>query len=146
MRDFGGFDRVTNVIAIVLGIDDEPAFGIQERGVREAIGSAIFFEERGARMILVGASEEGEFCIVLSYLPQRCPQDRRWQCAELLTRINYGMALGGFQMELETGKVLYNTSYPFKAGNFEKDLFWDLLKQNFDVMDHFMPAIGWVVL
>ena len=83
---------------------------------------------------------------MLSYLPQRCPQDRRWQCAELLTRINYGMALGGFQMELETGKVVYKTSYSFKEGNFEKDLFGDLLKQNIDVMDHFMPAIGWVAL
>ena len=98
--------------------------------------------DNGEWRFLVGVSEEGEFCIVLSYFPQWCPQDRRRQCAELLTRINYGMALGGFQMELETGKVVYKTSYPFKEGNFEKDLFGDLLKQNIDVMDHFMPAIG----
>ena len=59
--------------------------------------------------VAVARPEDG--CIAfLSIFPSRVPEARRAACAELLTRLNYRLRHGSFQMDMEDGEVQFATS------------------------------------
>jgi hypothetical protein len=49
-------------------------------------------------------------CILYVIAPNRVPSAKRTQVAEFLTRANYGLILGCFELDMEDGEVRYRTS------------------------------------
>jgi hypothetical protein len=106
---------------------------------------SVIVAENGAWRFIVSAAEEQKLCFVLSVLPQKCPEQRRRLCAELLSRINCSLMLGCFEMDFETGRIQFKTSYPFVTGQFDAELFQTIIGFNFDCLDKFIPAIMAVI-
>jgi len=48
--------------------------------------------------------------VFYSVIPVTAPEDRRIAVAELLTRANYGMLIGNFELDLDDGEIRYKTS------------------------------------
>jgi hypothetical protein len=101
--------------------------------------------DNGEWKIVISPSDEDEVCLMLSVFPQRCPEHRRAACAELLTRINYGMLVGCFEMDFENGKINFKTSHPFAQGQFDTELLAKVVSFNLNRMDKFLPAIMSVI-
>ncbi len=101
--------------------------------------------ENGEWRFYVSASDENNLCFVLSAFPQKCPPRRQKACAELLTRINYGLLLGCFEMNYDSGSIAFKTSYPFTAGQIDPERVKEAIEFNIAFMDRFLPAIMAVI-
>ena len=101
--------------------------------------------ENGEWQFFVSASDENNMCFVLAVFPQKCPPKRQRACAELLTRINYGLLLGCFEMNYDSGSIAFKTSYPFTAGLIDPERVKEVIEFNIAFMDRFLPAIMAVI-
>lgn len=54
--------------------------------------------------------ENPQTMLFLTYLPMKVNEDKRAEVAEYLTRANYGLHVGNFEMDMEDGEVRYKTT------------------------------------
>jgi hypothetical protein len=101
--------------------------------------------QNGSWLFFISASDEQEMCFMVSMFPQKCPEKRRKACAELLTRINYGMLMGSFELNFETGGINFKTACPFVGGGLEAAVVKEVVGFNVSVMDKYLPAIMRVI-
>jgi hypothetical protein len=69
-----------------------------------------FVGQQGQWQGVAVAREEDDAIAFLSIFPSRVPVARRAACAELLTRLNYRLRHGSFQMDLDDGEIQFATS------------------------------------
>ena len=82
---------------------------------------------------------EGEFLTMLSTVPQNVPARKRAAAMEYLTRANYQMTTGAFEMDLSDGQVNCRTAVPgdgLTSGGISFLVF-----SNFMIMDRFLPGL-----
>jgi hypothetical protein len=100
--------------------------------------------DNGQWRVRAGAVTDFAFAI-LSRFPVDCPEPKRSACAELLTRINFAMALGCFEMDFEDGQLFFKTSIPYGEEPPKQEHLDNLLSLNMSTMDRFLPAIMQVI-
>lgn len=54
--------------------------------------------------------ENDRTMLFLTYLPMKVPEDKRLELAEYITRANYGLHVGNFEMDLSDGELRYKTT------------------------------------
>ena len=64
--------------------------------------------------------EEGRFCYY-SLCPAITPKSNMSYTMEVITRINYGMKIGNFEMDCDTGEIHYKTYVDFFDGVINKE-------------------------
>jgi hypothetical protein len=101
--------------------------------------------DNGHWQVMAIASDEDDAVLMLSLFPQKCPTHRRARCAELLTCINFGMMMGCFEMDYESGKIHFKATLPFARGNLNATLLENVVMVNLARMDRFLPAIMSVI-
>jgi hypothetical protein len=89
--------------------------------------------------------EDDEQIIVYSILPDRVPAERRTSVAVFLTRVNYGLSIGNFELDLDNGEVRYKTSVDVEDVTLEEPLVDHLLLANIVTVGRYLPALGTVV-
>jgi len=67
--------------------------------------------------------------------------DRRTEVAEYLTRANYGMILGNFEMDFNDGEVRYKTSIDTEHDTLSYTLVKNVVYPNVMMMDKYLPGI-----
>lgn len=87
------------------------------------------------------AREDAQRVSVYSQAPWYAPEQVRAALGELLTRINYGLSLGNFEMDFSDGEIRFKTSADFSGGGQNIDLIGNLLGPNFAAMDTYLPAL-----
>ncbi len=85
--------------------------------------------------------EQGQF-IFYSVLPQSVPEDQRPAMAELLTRLNYGLILGNFELDYDDGEVRYKTSIDVEGSELTPELIKPVVYANLGTMDQYWPALA----
>jgi hypothetical protein len=88
--------------------------------------------------------EPGRF-IFYSVLSAKAPENKRLPLAEFLTRANYGMILGNFELDFGDGEIRYKTSAYVEDFQPSKDFFHTLVYTNLLVMDKYLPGIMSVI-
>jgi hypothetical protein len=145
--------------------DDWPATQIEGQSAM----SMNFQGQNGRWGCLARVDEEKELVLFYSYCPVKAPEDKRPILADFLTRANYGLYIGNFEMDYNDGEVRYKTSIdvegnqsidsapaedgngkkPEKTGQEPVQLSFALMKRlvydNVGVMDKYMPGIMSVV-
>ncbi len=101
--------------------------------------------DNGHWQVMAVASDDDDAVLMLSLFPQRCPAHRRAPCAELLTRINFGMMMGCFEMDYDSGRIHFKTTLPFARGDLNVALLDSVVMLNLARMDRFLPAIMSVI-
>ena len=61
---------------------------------------------------LARSSTNGSFLMFYAYSPINVPQDKRAAAAEYLTRCNWGLTFGSFEMDWADGQAAFRTSVP----------------------------------
>lgn len=97
--------------------------------------------ENGAWACYIVARERENRCTVYSQAPWPTPEPRRLEMAELLTRINFGLPVGNFEMDFADGEVRFKTSIDVSGHRLAPDLFENLLDANLATMDAYLPAL-----
>lgn len=85
--------------------------------------------------------DDGQVLLFYSICPLSVPHRQRVRIAELLTRANYGLALGNFELDFEEGEIRYKTS--LHSGDEEPSpaRFEKLIYPNVATMDRYLPSI-----
>jgi hypothetical protein len=85
--------------------------------------------------------EEGEQIMFYSIWGDRVPEDRRLTMAEFLTRANYGLIVGNFEMDFGDGEIRYKTSLDIEGGTLTSSLIKRIVYPNVLMMDKYLPGI-----
>jgi hypothetical protein len=104
-----------------------------------------FSGENGHWPCFAQAREPQQQIIVYSICPLRVPEAKRAQMAEFLTRANYGLVIGNFEMDFEDGEVRYKTSLDLEdvedAAEVTQVLLRHVIYANVSSMDRYLPGM-----
>jgi hypothetical protein len=99
----------------------------------------------GAWNCFAQALEEPEQLVVYSVYPANATTELRPALAELITRLNYGLIMGNFEMDYGDGEVRFKTSLDVKQTALTADLIRPVVYFNVALMDRYFPALAAVV-
>lgn len=122
---------------------------IEERGWPYAVdGDLLSFPavaENGQWTIYVTAREAEEQLLVHSVLHDLVPADRREAVMELVTRANFGMVLGNWELDLDDGELRFKTSIDIEGVPLTDGLIDPLVMANVAMVDRYLPGVEAVV-
>jgi len=90
-------------------------------------------------------NEEQRLFFFYSVCPINVPEERRPQVAEYITRANYGLKIGNFELDFEDGEVRYKTSVDVENDDLTQALVSNHVYANTWTMDRYLPGLLAVV-
>lgn len=97
--------------------------------------------DAGEWTLFVVCREEHGRCSIYSQAPWTAPETSRPAMAELLTRLNYGLALGNLEMDFADGEVRFKSSVDVSGSHLALAMFDAILDANLAAMDAYLPAL-----
>ncbi len=107
--------------------------------------SMAFSGKNGTWTCYARVEEEKYIFLYYSYCPVKVPEDKRLIMADFLTRANYGLYIGNFEMDFNDGEVRYKTSIDVEGTELNTALITRVVYDNLAVMDRYLPGIMSVV-
>lgn len=104
-----------------------------------------FSGESGSWICYAQAQDDRQRFIFYSVMESKVPADRRPAVAEFLTRANYGLILGNFEMDFSDGEVRYKTSVDVEGGSLAQQMIRTMVYTNILMMDRYLPGVMSVV-
>jgi hypothetical protein len=112
----------------------------------EAIIRMEYEGENGKWRCYAHVIEERQRFVFLSSLANFVPKLMRLEASEYLTRANFGMEVGNFEMDFSDGTVRYRTSVDIEGGDLTPMMIKNLAYVNIAVMDQYLPGLKKVVV
>ena len=117
--------------------DDWPCTQLEDRPVL-----SMNFDGKNAKWTCYAqAREEQQQFIFYSVCPVNTPVDKRAAMAEFITRANYGLIIGNFELDFEDGEIRYKTSLDAEDLALNATAFKNLVYANVSMMDQYLPGI-----
>jgi hypothetical protein len=91
------------------------------------------------------AVEEKGLILLYSIGPQRVPVERRLAVAEYLTRANYGLAAGNFELDFDDGEVRYKNVLQIQGEGPDAMALKRLVRANGIAMETYLPGIAAII-
>lgn len=79
---------------------------------------------------------------ITGLIPLQVPSQKRRDVCELLTLVNWRLALGKFQMDMDDGELRFQGSAPYTQGNLADEVIHHLIGSCVIPVDDFFPAIA----
>jgi hypothetical protein len=73
------------------------------------------------------------------------PADKRSAMAEFLPRANYGLTIGNFEMDFDSGEIHYKTGIDVEGDRLSTALVRQLVYANVAIVDRYLPGIMAVI-
>lgn len=87
------------------------------------------------------ARETEEQFVFYSVLSVNAPEKRMMKMAEFITRVNYGMVIGNFEMDFEDGEIRYKTSVDVEGTELSSAMIRQIVYANLVITDRYLPGI-----
>lgn len=104
-----------------------------------------FRGESGEWICYARAKEDQEQFLFYSICPVNVPEDKRAAMADFLTRANYGLLIGNFEMDLSDGEIRYKTSIDVEGDRLSVALVRNMVYANVLTMDQYLSAMMSVI-
>jgi hypothetical protein len=117
--------------------DDWPFVQLEGRPIL----SLNFDGKNGKWPCFAQARDEQQQFIFYSVCPINAPAEKRAALAEFITRANYGLIIGNFELDFEDGEVRYKTSLDAEGLTLNPALFKNLVYANVAMMDQYLPGL-----
>lgn len=75
----------------------------------------------------------------------KVPEERRGQVAEYITRANYGLRIGNFEMDYSDGEIRYKSSLDFEGEHLSVNWLKHAIYPAVQTIDRYMPGIMGVI-
>ncbi len=89
----------------------------------------------------LGIREEESQILVHSVLPVRVPPDRIVEVALFLTRANFGLVIGNFELDMDDGEVRFKTSVDLEGVDFTDLVVDHLVLAAIVTSDRYLPGL-----
>ncbi|MGG6297053.1 YbjN domain-containing protein [Leptolyngbya sp. AN02str] len=97
--------------------------------------------KHGAWTCLAKVREGQNQLIFYSIFPVMCPQEKQLSIVEFLARINHKQFIGNFEMDFNSGNILFRTSLDFADLEPDEGLIHKLVEANIEAMDSYFLNI-----
>jgi hypothetical protein len=94
---------------------------------------------------LVNCIDEYQQLIVYSICPNKAPEMKLSEMQEFLTRVNFGLKFGNFELDLEDGEIRFKTSIQFAGDCDPAPMIEECLSLNIVTFDRYLPGILQVI-
>lgn len=113
-------------------------------GGHAAVEMAVGGDNGSYRMVIV---VDGERAVVrfLTFVEGKVPEHRRRDVMEFLTRANYGLLLGNFELDLSDGEVRFKAAHEAESGTLTYAQFQNNLYLSVALMDRYFPGLQRVI-
>jgi len=85
--------------------------------------------------------EEQQQLLFYAEAPIMVPEARRLEVAEFITRANFGMRMGNFELDLDDGEVRYKSSFNFKGFFLLPNMIRNCIYPAVTIMDEYLPGL-----
>ena len=110
-------------------VDAQPAVSLEFQG------------EHGRWTCFAEIRQPYEQFLFYSIAPVQVSPERRMEMAEYLTRANYGLPLGGFELDLDEGDIHFKTGIDAEGEQLTQGLVKHVVYVNVIMMDRYLPGI-----
>jgi hypothetical protein len=83
--------------------------------------------------------------VFYSVFPIKAPQDKLYTVAEFITRANYGMVIGNFELDFADGEIRYKTSIDVEKEELTEGLIHHIVYANVFTMDKYFSGFMKVI-
>jgi hypothetical protein len=87
------------------------------------------------------ANEDAQQLLIHSVSPFVVPEQCISEMALFLTRANFGLAIGNFELDLDNGELRYKTSIDANGQELSTEWLRPLFLANISTMDRYLPGI-----
>ena len=91
------------------------------------------------------AREQQRQFLFYSVCSVNAPENKLAHVAEFISRANYGMAVGNFELDFNDGEIRYKTSIDIDGNQLNFDFIRTLVYTNVMMMNQYLPGILWVI-
>ncbi|MDM8527729.1 YbjN domain-containing protein [Anaerolineales bacterium HSG24] len=105
----------------------------------------IFEGKNGTLTCLAHVRETQNQLIFYAVCPLKVPPDKRPTMANYLTRTNYGLAIGNFELDVSDGEIRYKTSLDLSGCQIETRLIQNVIQANVLTLDQYLPEIMTII-
>jgi hypothetical protein len=100
------------------------------------------FQGKNGRWSCYARTEEAkEIALFYSYCPVKAPQELRAAIAEYISRANYGLLIGNFELDYADGEIRFKTSVDVEGDELSVPLVKRLVYDNVGTLDRYLPGI-----
>jgi hypothetical protein len=110
-----------------------------------AIVGMLSASEKGPWTVYIGMLEADDQVVVHSAFNPPVPEEAREALALFLTRVNFGILHGNFELDLDDGELRYKTSIDVRGSALTEALFENVMVANVSMFDRWVPGIEAVV-
>lgn len=123
-------------------VNDEwnPTVDESETGSTRFLRTA-FSGTSGRWRCLMVINEEREQVCMYSILDVNCPGDQRGAVSEFITRANYGLIIGNFELDYSDGEIRYKSSVDVEGGELTDLMVKNLCYANVLTVDRYFPGL-----
>ena len=116
---------------------------------REVRGAPVLLSELsgalGSWTFYAQAVEEQDLILLYSVCPLRVPEERRLEASSFLTRANYGLTAGNFELDFDDGEIRYKTVLQLSGEGLDAATMKRIVRANGIAMETYLPGIGAVI-
>lgn len=91
--------------------------------------------------VFIQAMDEADQLMVYTYSPNNVPEEKRLAAAEFVTRANYGLKIGNFEMDMSDGEVRYKASIDVEGAGLCTTMVKNLLGVGAAMMMRYHPGL-----
>ncbi len=135
---------MTQILEMVSKFFEEDNWQFEKLEGESALGMG-FHGDHGEWSCYALVREAQKQFIFYSVNPLETPEDKHLQMAEFLTRANYGMMVGNFELDFADGEVRYKTSIEAEVTNLNSALIKTMVYTNVRMMDKYLPGLMSVI-
>ena len=107
----------------------------------EPVLQLAFQGTHGRWLCFAQAREESSQVVFYSVAPVQIPEDKRVAVAEYITRANYGLIIGNFELDFIDGELRYKTSLDAEGTPLTTELLQPVTFANVSTMDRYLPGL-----
>jgi hypothetical protein len=131
---------VSALLSVIAGFLEERGWPHERMPDRDVITFA--FDGDAERWVVYAEAQEDEQrAIFYSVVPFNVPQERRMAVAEFVTRANYGLSIGNFELDLDDGEVRFKTSLDVKGAELTVPLVERAVVMNLHATNRYLPGL-----
>jgi hypothetical protein len=119
----------------------EDEWNFQEHEDRSYIAMGVDGENANWRCY-AQADEEREIYIFYAVSPVKVPENKREDVAEYVTRANYGMRIGNFELDYSDGEIRYKTSVDVEGSEVITPLIRQCVAAALSTADRYFPGLA----
>jgi len=133
---------MTRILQAVTDFLDQDGWSYEVQPGTE--GVRVRFAFTGSEAVLdcwIVCYEQTERVCIMSILPMVVPESKRTAVAEYVTRANFGILIGNFELDFRDGEVRYKTSADVEDTPLTRTFIKNLLVANLGTADRYFPGL-----